>query len=95
MALLMDKNETLPPIIQTVENNLMSYMSPAFPLITQPLKKLVDSDEKIDRLYSDFDRISRLLQRHQTPFSSEGTSFMEGKAGERRRTLSGKIRCLF
>ncbi|SAM00828.1 hypothetical protein [Absidia glauca] len=88
MALLTDKNETLPSRIQTVENNLMSYMSPAFPLVAQPHKKLVDSDEKIDRLYSDFDRISRLLQHHQTPSNSEDTSFMEGKAGERRRTLS-------
>lgn len=69
-------------------------MSSAFPLVTQPHKKLVDSDEKIDRLYSDFDRISRLLQHHQTPSNSEDTSFIEGKAGERRRTLSGKITCI-
>ncbi|KAI8337040.1 hypothetical protein BC941DRAFT_513702 [Chlamydoabsidia padenii] len=88
MALLTDKSETLPSKIQTVENKLMSYMSPAFPLVTQPHKKLMDPDEKIERLYYDFDRISRLLQHHQQPLSSEDDNFIEGKAGERRRTLS-------
>ncbi|CAO3595679.1 unnamed protein product [Absidia cylindrospora] len=87
-AFLPTKVNSLPSRIQTVETNFMSNMSPAFPLVAQPHKKLVDADEKMERLYYDFDRISRLLQHHDIPSSTESMTFADGKLGERRRTLS-------
>ncbi|KAI8081764.1 uncharacterized protein BX664DRAFT_388695 [Halteromyces radiatus] len=89
IGLLTDKNETLPSKIQTVENNFMTAMSPALPLITQPHKKLVSADEKMERLYHDFERIFRLLSHQELQSSSTDESpFIDGHLRERRRTLS-------
>ncbi|ORX62898.1 ARM repeat-containing protein [Hesseltinella vesiculosa] len=80
IGLLTDKSGTLPSMIQTVKDSFITAMSSSFTRLTQPVQKLVNADEKIERLYYDFDQLARLL------LDTNDTQMQ--KSGERRRTIS-------
>ncbi|KAI8066486.1 hypothetical protein BC940DRAFT_368091 [Gongronella butleri] len=84
MGLLTDKDGTLPSMIQTVQDNFVTAMSSSFTRLTQPHRKLINADEKLERLYYDFDRLAALL------LDSDTTELQSNARvpGERRRTIS-------
>ena len=65
-------------------------MSSALMGVNSISKKLIDADEKIERIYHDFDKIAYFVQGDSIPTSQpDSTTTRPGGPRERRRTLTG------
>ncbi|KAG0188811.1 Serine/threonine-protein kinase [Apophysomyces sp. BC1034] len=88
-----DKYDNLPTPRPSSEMNTLLSLSPVFPGVTPINKKITDADEKIERIYHDFDKIAYFLSLHgqSEAGTDSGQDFSDpsrAPPGERRRTLS-------
>ncbi|KAF7730449.1 Serine/threonine-protein kinase [Apophysomyces ossiformis] len=78
---------------QSNELNPLLSLSPVFPGAMLPNKKVTDADEKIERIYHDFDKIAFFLSLHgESEAAPDSNRDLQNPSkvptGDRRRTLS-------